>query len=108
MWWLPNLSCVGLYVDDIRFTRNKSLAIKILCINCDEHLKGTDDRKNSISSLKNEWSSRLSSLEGKISVTSTSEIGDLKASIEIIKKDLIDIKSSNAFAEINEIKVSVQ
>lgn len=67
-----HLSCVGVVVEDICFTRKKAREIKIICNKCYKHLKEIGELRNYISSLKKEF------------ISSASEIGDLKASIEII------------------------
>lgn len=88
-----HLACVGLNPDDIRFTRNKSKSIKILCNNCTRFMGELGDLTGLMSSIKDEFSQRMASFEEKMSGFGLSDLNELKIAITNLQKEIVEMKT---------------
>lgn len=88
-----HLTCVGLNADDVRMTRNKSKALKIICNDCQKLMGELGDIKSILMSLKDDFEKRFSNIEAKINQANFSNIQDIKTSLENLQKEIIFLRS---------------
>nr|CAH7714192.1 unnamed protein product [Callosobruchus chinensis] len=70
-----HLTCVGLNADEVRITLNKSKAVKFLCNSCSKLMGELGDLKGLLTSLKDDFTKKISDLEQKINELTHANIG---------------------------------
>lgn len=96
-----HLTCIGLNSDDLRITRQKSKAIRILCNSCNKAIGEMGDIKTLLINMKQEFCNKFIALEEKIKNISQDDINDLKTSLAALQQDMNGIKNFNS-SSINE------
>lgn len=105
-----HLSCVGMNLDDIRITRNKSKSVKILCSQCNKYMGEIGVIKGLISSIKDEFVKRFTSIEDRLERIPLIDVDEMKTSIQNLQKkvDGIKIPDSVTSSSINDYEDLIQ
>lgn len=91
-----HLACIGLNADDVRVTRNKSKAIKIICNGCQRFMGELGDLKSFLLSLKDDFNKKISDLEQKVDALNVGDTTVMKRSVDDLFKEIETIRADKS------------
>lgn len=91
-----HLSCIGLNADDVRVTRNKSRAIKIICNSCQRFMGELGDLKGYLLSLKDDFNKKISELELKVDALIMSDTAVIQRSVDDLHKKIESLETDTS------------
>ena len=78
-----HLKCIGLSENDVKWTRSKSKAVKVVCSNCNNNISQFKDLKSTIAALQNEIATSITNLRADFEA----KLNDLQISINNKQSD---------------------
>ncbi|KAJ3658854.1 hypothetical protein Zmor_010572 [Zophobas morio] len=100
---LLHFKCAGLPDNDVKFTRNKSKSIKVVCNSCSNNIAQFKDIKTLISNIRSDFNTAIDNLKASFEV----QINNLKSSLTP-KQEIAPVVFEDVVSEVMERQIRKQ